>query len=283
MATPLALFLLILVMSIENVSRRTRRKISKKDMRMVWIRVTRVMAETVVRQESVLLNTANLMSIEQVQDTVYVYLRDGRHFAITEPIETLAAALVPITDQLPVRAVSASQEHPGTHIAPSSSGYDYKVPPQHILVPLDCRVSTRHVLDYALTLAGQLQARLTLLHVLEMPALTDTAEGSSSPPLQHVSVSVAAYIHQAEAEKRRTLDTYTQQAHQAGLQCDAMLVHGIPFQQILELIPTKEVDLILMGTQGRTGLRHMFLGSVAEKVVRLAECPVLVVHGEEVQ
>jgi nucleotide-binding universal stress UspA family protein len=157
------------------------------------------------------------------------------------------------------------------------------MPPQHILVPLDCRASTRRVLDYALTLAGQLQARLTLLHVLEMPALTDTAEGASSPTLQHVSVSVAAYIHQAEAEKRHILDTYTQQAHQAGLQCDTMLIHGVPFQQILDLVQPKEVDLILMGTQGRTGLQHVFLGSVAEKVVRLAECPVLVVHGEDVQ
>jgi glycine betaine transporter len=139
------------------------------------------------------------------------------------------------------------------------------------------------VLDYALTLAGQLQARLTLLHVLEMPALTDTAEGSSSVALPHVSISVAAYIHQAEEAKHQILDTYTQQAHQAGLQCEAVLVHGVPFQQILDLVQTKKVDLILMGTQGRTGLQHAFLGSVAEKVVRLAGCPVLVVHGEEVQ
>jgi nucleotide-binding universal stress UspA family protein len=72
-----------------------------------------------------------------------------------------------------------------------------------------------------------------------------------------------------------------QQVRGRGLGGEAVLVHGVPFQQILDLARAKEVDLILMGTQGRTGLHHVFLGSVAEKVVRLAPCPVLVVHGEE--
>lgn len=252
---------------------------------MGWIRVTRIMAETAAIHESVLLNTANIISIEQVQDMVYVYLRDGRHFAVTESLETLGAALVPMAmaGRPPERAVSAGRQRQGPAVVPSSSGYEYAVPPQHILIPLDGKAPTSRVLDYALALAGKLQARLTLLHVLEMPALTESAEDPSSVALQHVSVSVAEYIHQAEEEKRRTLDTYTQQAHQAGLRCEAVLVHGVPFQQILDVVRAKEVDLILMGTQGRTGLHHLFLGSVAEKVVRLAGCPVLVVHGEEVQ
>ena len=55
-----------------------------------------------------------------------------------------------------------------------------------------------------------------------------------------------------------------------------MLVHGIPFQVILDTAAAQHVDLIIMGTHGRTGLTHMFMGSVAEKVVRLGPCPVLV-------
>jgi universal stress protein A len=121
-------------------------------------------------------------------------------------------------------------------------------------------------------LAGRLQARLTLLHILEMPAVERT-EG-------YVSVSVVDYIRQHEVERRRALDTYAHQARDAGLRCDVTLVHGVPFQQVLDHARDQEVDLILMGTQGRTGLPHMVLGSVAEKVVRLAPCPVLVVHGK---
>ena len=52
----------------------------------------------------------------------------------------------------------------------------------------------------------------------------------------------------------------------------------MPFQEILETAKTQQVDLIVMGTFGRTGLQHLLLGSVAEKVVRLAPCPVLVVR-----
>ena len=52
----------------------------------------------------------------------------------------------------------------------------------------------------------------------------------------------------------------------------------MPFQEILETAKTQQVDLIVMGTHGRTGLHHLLLGSVVEKVVRLAPCPVLVVR-----
>jgi universal stress protein A len=56
-----------------------------------------------------------------------------------------------------------------------------------------------------------------------------------------------------------------------------VVVHGVPFQEILETAKSQQVDLIIMGTHGRTGLHHMLLGSVTEKVVRLAPGPVLTV------
>ena len=55
-----------------------------------------------------------------------------------------------------------------------------------------------------------------------------------------------------------------------------MITYGIPFQEILDYVKAQKVDLIIMGTHGRTGLRHILLGSVTERVVRLAACPVLV-------
>ncbi len=56
-------------------------------------------------------------------------------------------------------------------------------------------------------------------------------------------------------------------------------MQGVPFQTILDTARDKGVDLIVMGTHGRTGLPHVLMGSVAEKVVRLAPCPVLVTRG----
>jgi universal stress protein A len=57
------------------------------------------------------------------------------------------------------------------------------------------------------------------------------------------------------------------------------MVQGVPFQTIIDAARDHGVDLIVMGTHGRTGLTHVFMGSVAEKVVRLAPCPVLVTRG----
>ena len=65
----------------------------------------------------------------------------------------------------------------------------------------------------------------------------------------------------------------------AGVPGETMIVHGVPFQTIIDTAKEQGVDLIIMGTHGRTGLTHVLMGSVAENVVRLAPCPVLVTRG----
>ena len=65
-------------------------------------------------------------------------------------------------------------------------------------------------------------------------------------------------------------------AGRAGLQGDALMVQGTPTQAIVDTAEVHGVDLIIMGTHGRTGLTHVLLGSVAERVVREAPCPVSV-------
>jgi nucleotide-binding universal stress UspA family protein len=144
------------------------------------------------------------------------------------------------------------------------------MPIQHMLVPTDFSPYADCALDYAITLAPPLQARLTLLHVIH---LTPWAMGDI--PVS----SLEAYLHGLEADAQRQMQAARERVQHAGLPCDSAIVEGVPYQTIVDLAGTRAVDLIVMGTHGRTGLAHVLLGSVAERVVRLAPCPVLVTRG----
>lgn len=138
---------------------------------------------------------------------------------------------------------------------------------QHILVPVDFSPYADQALDYAMTLARVLQARLTLLHVMApLPLVGMEMNGTA----------LTTYLDELEAESTQAMAAYCDRATQAGLTCDVAVVMGTPYQVIIDTARTKQVDLIVMGTHGRTGLRHLFLGSVAERVVQLAPCAVLV-------
>ena len=137
----------------------------------------------------------------------------------------------------------------------------------HILVPIDFSPYAEQALDYAITLGKQLQARVTLLHVIQPPLVAGADMGAW--PSQ-------AYIEELEAAVTSDLDGYLARVTTAGLQGEMVVVDGTPFQEIINTATARQVDLIVMGTHGRTGLTHVLLGSVAERVVRLAPCPVLV-------
>jgi nucleotide-binding universal stress UspA family protein len=86
------------------------------------------------------------------------------------------------------------------------------------------------------------------------------------------------YLLELEIAANRYMRSYLERITTAGLKGEVAIVHGTPFRVITETAKERQVDLIIMGTQGRTGLSHLLLGSVAERVVRLAPCPVLVVR-----
>lgn len=138
---------------------------------------------------------------------------------------------------------------------------------QRFLVPIDFSDYASHALDYAISLASKLGARLTLLHVIQSLPMGGADMGVTLP---------YTYIQDMEAEITSSLQTYLQRVTAAGLEGEIAVVHGVPFNEIIAAAKTQQVDLIIMGTHGRTGLQHVLLGSVAEKVVRLAPCPVLV-------
>ena len=143
---------------------------------------------------------------------------------------------------------------------------------QHFLVPVDFSEEANQAVEYAIALASKLGARVTLLHVIQ------------SSPWGGVDMDVTVpyaysqFIQNLEAEVARSMQACLERVTAGGLEGEVAVVHGIPFQEILDTAKTQQVDLIIMGTQGRTGLQHVLIGSVAEKVVRLAPCPVLVVR-----
>jgi nucleotide-binding universal stress UspA family protein len=146
--------------------------------------------------------------------------------------------------------------------------------PRHILVPVDFSTPSEQALAYAVELAGALQARLTLLHIIQPPVL-------AGGPAVAMGPAYADLLAQVEADASRTLAGYVQRVREAGLEGDTVIIHGTPFQQIVDVASAKQVDLIVMATHGHTGLQRFLLGSVAEKVVRLAPCPVLVTRSSE--
>jgi nucleotide-binding universal stress UspA family protein len=135
---------------------------------------------------------------------------------------------------------------------------------QHILVPMDFSSDAEQALVCAVGLAQQFQAHLTLLHVIYIPVTTE--------------VNLSTYFTELEAGAQQGMETYQKRVEDEGLTVDTVIIRGTPFREIVEIAETKQVDLIIRGTHGRTGIRHLLMGRVAERVVRLAPCPVMVMR-----
>jgi nucleotide-binding universal stress UspA family protein len=143
------------------------------------------------------------------------------------------------------------------------------MPTRHFLVPIDFSTYAEQALDYAIRLAGTLNARLTLLHVIQPVPMAGVAMGVALPE---------AYLRELEEAVQRDMEQALARVTAAGLTAERVVLYGVPFQEIVEAAKARQVDLIVMGTHGRTGLMQVLLGSIAEKVVRLAPCSVLVVR-----
>lgn len=137
---------------------------------------------------------------------------------------------------------------------------------KRILVPHDFSDDAAAALDWAIELAGQLGAELHLLHAYRLPLEMFSPYGVPVPD------SVMPEIREAA---RRRLKELKARVEAAGLTGQIHLREGPPADAIVEAARELCADLIVMGTRGRTGLAHVVLGSVAQRTVRSAPCPVL--------
>jgi len=143
---------------------------------------------------------------------------------------------------------------------------------QSILVPTDFSEPSAKALHYALALAKQFDAKITLLHIVEpIGATPDFAYNPLVLETETVMASARKQLHRLiEKEGIRP-----------ALIKSTVVRNGVPFHEIAQAAATLKIDLIVISTHGYTGLKHVLLGSTAERVVRHAPCPVLVVRKEE--
>jgi nucleotide-binding universal stress UspA family protein len=137
-----------------------------------------------------------------------------------------------------------------------------------ILVPVDFSDSADQAFTWAQELAAKWAARLLVLHVLPLPVY---------PMEMGISANFTALEADLRADAEKRVQALVSSADTPDLQIDTKILMGEPFHDICRVAEQEQVDLIVMGSQGLTGLSHVLLGSVAERTVRHAACPVLVV------
>lgn len=135
-----------------------------------------------------------------------------------------------------------------------------------LLVPTDFSQGAAAAVEYALWLAGRTHAAVIFLHVME-PTAYSVDFALTRPDL---SVEVRELAHDM-------LRQLVEETRGRGISADQAVAVGAPFAEIRKAAADRRVDLIVMGTHGQTGVAHVMLGSTAERVVRLAPCPVLTV------
>jgi nucleotide-binding universal stress UspA family protein len=147
-----------------------------------------------------------------------------------------------------------------------------------ILAPTDLSKYSGFALEWAAYLAQCMKAELVLLHVLtdEEGKIIEEVIGEGAV----VQIPKGIRQNVVEDRQKKLKDQYEMVVPRdikASLKVEQMTRIGVPFLEIMKVAKEKEVDLIVMGTHGRTGLAHVLIGSVAEKVVHHAHCGVLTI------
>jgi nucleotide-binding universal stress UspA family protein len=150
------------------------------------------------------------------------------------------------------------------------------MPIHTILVPVDYSEHSKRALLYAAALAEKFGASLDVVHVWDRPSYVP--EGLTVGPPE-TARSLADMIR--ENAEREMQDFLREANVPVSVRCDHRLVSGDPAHAIVDSIATSRPDLVVVGTHGRTGVRHLLLGSVAEKLVRLSPVPVLTIPPAE--
>jgi nucleotide-binding universal stress UspA family protein len=148
----------------------------------------------------------------------------------------------------------------------SAEGFTVQL--KQILIPIDFSDYSDQALRWGVSLAQKYGAQLLLLHVIpEVLEEVSARESAGEQLVIDLTAEVEAQLHEI-----------ARQGLKEGVAVDVRVADGEPADAILRMARQEKVDLIVMGTHGRTGLSHLLLGSTAEAVVRTATCPVFMVR-----
>jgi nucleotide-binding universal stress UspA family protein len=139
-----------------------------------------------------------------------------------------------------------------------------------ILCPVDFSDHSRHALDHAAAIARWYESRITALHAIPpVTTMVPTVGAPLYPPIVFTAEDLEQY--------RGAVQEFAREITAAGVPVDAVAVEGGAARTIVEWAQALPADLIVLGTHGRSGFERLMLGSVTERVLRKAPCPVLTV------
>jgi nucleotide-binding universal stress UspA family protein len=138
-----------------------------------------------------------------------------------------------------------------------------------ILCPLDFSEFSNEIVNYAVNIAGKYGSELHLLHVIPNLNYYTPYESFLTPEnLVALESSIEKEVGKDFEKIIKKIDTSVK----------TIIKSGAPFVEIIEYVKAESIDLVVMGTHGRSGIEHILIGSVAEKVVRKSPCPVLTIR-----
>jgi len=142
-----------------------------------------------------------------------------------------------------------------------------------ILCPIDFSKHADLVVEWAIHLAQEHDSEVLLLHAYHLPVEFQQLEGAYLP---------ADFWDSVKQEAERSLAIYAERARTASVSVREIVREGYPASVIQEEAREENADMIVMGSRGLSGLKHLLLGSIAERVVQKAHCPVLTLNHPDV-
>ena len=151
---------------------------------------------------------------------------------------------------------------------------------KRILCPVDFSGHSKEALEHAASFARASLGKLFLFHAIDDP-LSAFYLAETAPVLPNLCererVTRIDFFNAAIQRGTEMLQNFAVDAAR-GCNCQYIVECNDPYKRIMEIVHEERIDLVVMGTHGRTGIKHLAMGSVTEKVVRSALCPVLTVH-----
>jgi nucleotide-binding universal stress UspA family protein len=149
---------------------------------------------------------------------------------------------------------------------------------RHILAPTDFSEYSKNAVVSALELARTFGAKLTILHVVDLPPYPayDPIAGYVPP-----GTTWPTLVADLERQATQDLAQLVPEAESSDVEVVRLVAVGSPRGKIIDTAEAEQVDLIVMATAGRSGFSRLIMGSVAERVIRTATCPVLTIRPRE--